>query len=183
MIDRSLRTPAQERTIDLAVTDRYTDLPPRFQAMQGLTLTDGRRRRLDYYPPEQIRQSDVWDGSESGLYEGRGIRAYSMEGTQLIVAPEPTGEIHLTMSYIESFPPMIQGADTNWLAQNAPDIYVWGMLHHAAVESEDGELEAKYGDMFRRALGELSTAENRARTPSGSGLRVISSNNNPRRIV
>ena len=172
-IKRRVRTREQEITTTLTADRRGTDLPTGFLRQRSLTLAGSQDRTMDYLPPARLRESAFWDNT--GSFSEPTPQAYSIEGMTLLLAPAPTEEapVELLFTYVAAFAPLTASADTNWLLQEAYDVYLWGLLAAAAIYLEDEELEVKYDTRFQRSISELNRSENRARLPSAAGLRVV----------
>ena len=172
-IKRRVRTREQEVTTTLMADRRGTELPTGFLRQRSLTLAGSQDRTMDYLPPARLRESAFWDNT--GSFSEPTPQAYSIEGLTLLLAPAPTEEapVELFFTYVAAFAPLTASADTNWLLQEAYDVYLWGLLAAAAIYLEDEELEVKYDTRFERSISELNRSENRARLPSAAGLRVV----------
>ena len=174
-IKRRVRTREQEITTTLTADRRGTPLPTGFLRQRSLTLAESLDRVMEYLPPARLRESAYWDNT--GSFSDPSPQAYSIEGMTLLLAPAPTEEdpTDLLFAYVAAFEPLVEAEDTNWLLQEAYDVYLWGTLAAASIYLEDEELEVKYDTRFDRSIRELNRSENRARVPSAGGLRTIGS--------
>ena len=174
-IRRRVRTREQEVTTTLTASGREADLPTGFLRLRSLTLDSSQSRVMDYLPPARLRESPYWDNT--GSFSNPTPQAYTIEGERLVLAPAPSeaNPTDLFLTYVAAFAPLNDVDDTNWILQEAFDVYLWGVLAAVAIYLEDEELEVKYDERFDRSVRELLRSENRARTPSAAGLRVIGS--------
>lgn len=170
-IARRVRVRAQETTTTLNVTSSATALPADFLSLRSATVDVVNKRPLELMTPETIREAAVWDA-------GGDAKAYSIEGTEIIVAPEQSN-VDLTLVYFAKFDALSGDTDTNWLLTNAYDVYLYAVCEAAAIWLDDEAKEAKYSSRFERALEELELSEKRARS---SGSAKVSMGN-PRGIV
>lgn len=161
-IARRVRVRAQETTSTLTVTSSTTALPTDYLSMRSVTVDVANKRTLEQMTPETIREAAVWDRGGDAL-------AYSIEGTNIIVAPAQTNT-DLNIVYFARFDALSADDDTNWLLTNAYDVYLYAVCEAAAIWLHDEVKEAKYSALFDRAVSELEDAEKKARV--GGSARV-----------
>lgn len=177
-IMRRVRTREQEVTTTLDILGPRTVLPTGFLRQRSLTLTDEQERSLEYLTPARLRESRYWDSRRS--VSGPTAAAYTVEGGVLVIAPMEQVEreedvLQVDFTYVAAFEPLAEPDDTNWLLQEAYDVYLFGCLAAASIYLEDERLSQEYEPRFERAVFELARSENRARVPSAAGLRAIGS--------
>ena len=97
-IRRSVRIGAMEVTdASFAVSSQSTALPTGFIAMRSLSNNEQNKREMDYLPPARLRSSRAMDiGAQTPT-------AYTIEGTNLVVAPTRSAGTTLTMVYYKAF--------------------------------------------------------------------------------
>ena len=172
-IRRKVRMREQDKTIQIAVTSRETDLPADVLRIRSLTIDDSTDVKADYQPPESFRQNEQFS-HRGGAFGTNTI--FTLEGNTLLLAPTPTGTgQNVTLVYTAGFRALTEGADTNVLLQRHYDVYFWGCLWAAYTLDEDDAESAKYARLFDNAIMELNRSENRARFPTATGLRPIGS--------
>lgn len=180
-IDRRVRLRAQEASLDITATARATPLPDDFISMRAVVLNTTLARSLDYLTPERIRESPIWFNQgfrDAG--DDIGASAYTIEGNDLILAPEPTTEgVPITIVYYRRFASLVDASDTNELLTNNFDVYLYAYLHAAADYLQEPELAADYERRFEKAVAEITRHERWGRF-TGSAL---ISTGNPRRTV
>ena len=181
-IKRVIRLRDQDASRELIITSLYTDLPEDFLRIRSLTVDSQLDRQLDYYPPDALRKSPIWVNRSS--FASGTPTAYTVEGNQLLFAPPPDADspITVTLIYVAAYQSLADMGNegSNYLLRDAYDVYLWGVLHAAAVHLEDGELELKYDQLFQQAVADLNRSENRARFPRGAALRTVGT---PREVV
>jgi hypothetical protein len=162
-IRRRVRVRAMETLDDaFAVSDFETALPSGFISMRSVSLNQANHRNLDYLPPARIRSAPVWDSSGDPI-------AYSLEGDNILIAPQPAAGTTLTLVYFKMFAALSADADTNWLLANAYDVYLYGNLKHAAIWALDPQAATGYEALFSKAVEDVNK-EHRWSRVSGSAL-------------
>lgn len=162
-IRRRVRIRAMEQTTTIDVSSRSTALPTGFLSLRSLSR-QGDDRVIEYMTPEKIREGSSWDASD-------GIEAFSIEGDNLIVAPAPSTTVTLDIVYLKAFDALSGDEDTNWLLDNAYDVYLFGTLEQAAVYAEDDQLELKYANRFGRIIEDLNREQKLSRIGGSSRVR------------
>ena len=180
-IARRVRLRDQETTIEITATARSTALPDDFLAMRAVALNTTLGRSIDYLTPERIRESPIWLNQGFRNEEDNVATAYTIEGNNIILAPEPSADVGtpLSITYYRRYPAMFFNGDTNSLIQNHFDVYLWAYLHAVAYYLQEIDIADRYDQMFERAVAELTRSERWGRF-SGSAL---ISTGNPRRTV
>lgn len=170
-IRRKVRVGAMETTDEaFPVSARATALPSGFISMRSVSLDQEGARDLDYLPPSRLRSSGLLDSSGYP-------RAYTIEGTNLVLAPTPSSGTNLHLVYYAMFDGLSLDADTNWLLANAYDVYLYGTLRAACEYIMDANLEAQYQAKFQNAVEEVNISDSWGRV-SGSAL-ISTGNSTP----
>ena len=175
-IRRTVRTREQEKTLELEVTDRATELPDDFLRLRSLTADTGTDATIEYYPPESFRQNERFS-TRGGAFGTNTI--YSIEGNTLLLAPTPSEGSTITLVYVAGLESLVGGAATNELLRDAYDVYFWGVMWAAYKLDEDDQQASQYEGYFATAMKDVNRSENRARFPRGA-LRTIGS---PHQII
>jgi|9_EtaG_2_1085328.scaffolds.fasta_scaffold38903_2 hypothetical protein len=163
-IRRSVRIGAMEVTdTSFAVSNQSTALPTGFIAMRSLSNNTQNKREMDYLPPARLRSSKVMDiGSQTPT-------AYTIEGTNLVVAPSPSAGTTLTMVYYKAFDALSADSDTNVLLSTYYDVYLYGALRAAAEWALEPDAEGRYTQKFLAVIEQTNQEERWSRV-SGSAL-------------
>jgi len=179
-INRRIRVRAQETSTDLVCNSRTTALPTDYLHFRSVSLDSSLDRTMEYLPPERIREAPIWNNQGGGLTDNTAA-AFTIEGTNLILAPAPSvaSPVTLNIVYFAKFPALVNSSDTNWLLTNAYDVYLWALLFEAFTFLQDVEMASAFSSRFEAAVSELERSEKRARV-SGSALMRTG---NPRRTV
>ena len=173
VINRDVRLREQEVTTQLTCSSRATALPTDFLAFRSVSIDSSHSRRIEQLSPEQIRESGIWNNQ---TFRGENVpaNAYSIEGTNIVVAPEPSDSDPLVLDivYFAKLLALVDDDDTNLLLTNHFDVYLWAALQASAIYLEDVDLEAVYTNRFNTVLEALVKNERRGRF-SGSSLRSV----------
>ena len=93
-------------------------------------------------------------------------RIYTIVSEELRFSPgftEPYPGVWV--GYHAKLPPLVNPGDTNWLLNNAYDVYLFAGLVAAATYMQDLELESLYNRRYNDAVVEFTRAETRKFTP------------------
>ena len=166
-----LRVRAMEASADVIVNAQAVALPPGYLAMRRIYLDTSPVGKLDFFPP-----MDFWAKYVSS--EGGQPSAFTIEGENLVFGPVPNGTYTAKVLFWKAFTLPAANADSNWIMQNVPGLYLYGALVEAACVIQDDEQIARYGPMFAGALGGLIKADKRDRY-SGAPLQMRNDSGNP----
>jgi len=162
-IRRRVRVGAMETTDEsFAVSSSSTALPSGFISMRSVSLDVTNHRNMDYLPPARLRSAPIWDISGNPA-------AYTIEGTNIVVAPVPTSSVNLHLVYYKMFDALSGPTDTNWLLTNAYDVYLYGSLRAACEYIQDEQQEMMFAAKFDKAVNEVNKSDMWGRV-SGSAL-------------
>lgn len=84
--------------------------------------------------------------------------------------PTPSADSSFELLYFAKTPSLETNA-TNWLLNDAPDVYLYGSLIHSAPYLQDDNRIAVWAQMYSAAVARLNESSQSARY-SGSGLRM-----------
>lgn len=141
--------------------DSYILKPADFLEMRNIEVSGSPNMVLEYATPAVIdrKYRSDWVGRPS---------AYTILGQEVQLAPVPDAEYVIEMAYYAKVPELEQ-SNTNWLIQQAPDIYLYGALIEAKAFIEDEKFQL-WKAAFDEAINDLTRSDKRAKF-SGSGLR------------
>ena len=124
---RQLKTRFNETVTDLTTVagTATVALPTDFVALRSIRRSSDPTGVLVYMTPEQM--GTVWNDSDTGEPIN-----YTIEGTNLRLAPVPDAAYAIRIGYMQGLPSLSDGATTNWLLAHHPDAYLYGAL--AAAE-------------------------------------------------
>jgi hypothetical protein len=153
--------------IDLTLADtdqEYFALPSDFGGLRDIEIqTDSARKTMKYINPEQMNNR-VTAGNLSNA--GRQIY-YTIVAQQLQVYP-PTNEGNLEIIYYQRLVPLSDSDTTNWMSNDNPDCYIFGLLVEISSFAKDAETATLWDTRFSSTIDEIDTddAETRWSGPS-----------------
>lgn len=96
---------------------------------------------------------------------------YALIGGQFEFYPTPDGTYSSDLLYYAKTPALSDSNATNWLLDEAYDVYLYGSLLHTAPYLQEDERIQTWGALYLEAAGALNDASNKAEW-SGSGQRM-----------
>lgn len=126
----------------------YIKVPADWLEWDKLSIND---RALDYVKPDVMQQF---------IRAGRSRGVYSMVGGNLIVngvIGEGFPDVTVDATYYARIPPLVQDADTNWLLDTYPALYLYASLASACRFVKDDQRAAGYSDMYTNLLGDINS--------------------------
>lgn len=72
---------------------------------------------------------------------------------------KPNGPCDVTMSYYQKLTNLSASVTTNWLLDEAPEVYLWGSLVQVATFAQDSEAYALWDGKYKEALESLTTTD------------------------
>ena len=174
MIDRDVR-PAQQqlaRTFAAGPPEeegRITrlDLPDTVLAIQSVAISSNTGAVSFVQPTSVVSVKFVAPGTFEELVFGAGYlqdHVYTFTGSRLRFFPALAPGEPISVVYHASLPRLEADSDTNWLLENAYDIYLFGCLSAAGgylMDQDFGTFEVRY----QRAIQAFNAAENRKYFP------------------
>lgn len=102
----------------------------------------------DYITPEEY-QDQTFQQSRENCYTRIGSTLYVING----------GAQSYSLIYRAQFDALAVDADTNWLLTNAPDVYLFGALKHAAIFLKDAAAAQGYEGVYQAAKDKTNSAD------------------------
>lgn len=150
--NRSLRVRQMEKRLVVPLTQNFIDLPGDWLGFSQAPFTDA---PLGFLPRD--RYDARYGVRDYGHY-------YTLIGNQLWVGTSGLGDFR--MDYYSKIPSLSKG-DTNWLLEDAPDVYLYGALLEAEPWlKNDARIEVWRG-FLQTALIDLQTSNDIARYSGG----------------
>jgi len=143
------------------IDTQAVNLPVDFLEMVALFVSSTTpATRPQYYPPHRLFSLST--SSLSGT-----PRIYTILGTQMYFAPDPTGVVlgtyPYTIHYRQQIPKLTVNNPTNWLLTLAPDLYLYGALLEAQPFLDDDERLLVWTSMYERSKDSMVSLDARAR--------------------
>jgi len=85
--------------------------------------------------------------------------------------PTPSGETNFELLYYQKIPALSDGTTTNWLLEDAPDVYLYGALLHSAPYLQEDVRLPVWAQMYAAAVQNLNNQSERVKN-SGTGIRL-----------
>jgi hypothetical protein len=117
-------------------------------------LIETRRLVIDEYPYEYV---DPAAFSELDRINSE-KHVYTVTGSSIKVL---TGSSY-ALTYWAAFDSFSADADTNWLLENAYDVYLWASIKQAAIWAQDDQSMMKYDALYRGAVTKINNREAKA---------------------
>lgn len=153
--------PLRIRPMLATETTSLSALPDGFLSVDRLTVLDGSGRSptLQYLTPQEF----------SNLMPGCQPRYYTIaDGVIQVEGGQPK---QFTLSYYKRFIPLAGDNDTNWLLQNAPQVYLYSALMEAYQHIRDDVHAVSAARQYAAAVNALLYADQQERF-SGSTLTI-----------
>lgn len=126
-------------------------LPTGYIALRSMYITDGSGSNLYYCAPENLPEVTADD-------TGRPIY-FTIYGTSFKFDRKFDAVYSLECIYTASFTPLSGSNLTNWLTQNAYDVYLWGSLAAAEAFLMNDERVGMWKAQFEQSLDELASTD------------------------
>lgn len=147
------------------IENRYTQLPGNWLETIRFHVTGDKSYRI-----ESTSMDDMLQLRERGSVSGRPTH-YAHIGQTLEVYPTPDTSYTSELLYYEKIPALSDSVTTNWLLQDAPDMYLYGSLLHSAPYLQDDARLALWANLYAGAVQSVNDQSEKARY-SGAGMRV-----------
>ena len=162
---RELQIKELQVSVDGVTTGEYASLPADFDSVSRVSVTyGGSSRTLDYL---SLADSPTAVSSMPGQY--------SLENNQLRIWGAGDGQAY-TLYYIPNIQPLSDSVSTNWLIENASELYLYASALEAAKWTRNTPEVQKLMPIVAMSLESVKSFNKRRGQPSTSGLRVMPRN-------
>lgn len=143
----ALRTRDMVETADLVPSSGIATLPTDYLQFRSVSLDSATRRLLSYVSPDDA----VWlyGNNTAGL-----SNSYTIVGNDLSLYPSNASDV--TLVYYQKIPELVLAADTNWVLDKHPNLYLHTALYHLAVYRRDMQLAEMHAGMARAIMNGIS---------------------------
>lgn len=150
-MNRRLRDPDMECTVTQALTAGTSNyaLPADCRKVRELYLASNPRVLLEYKSPAILREAYPDATNDQPI-------AYTVIGTELVLAPTPNAADTLTLTYTQEIPALTSSNTSNWLLVDHPDAYLWGSLCMAEAFVQNDERLNVWKAAWDEALAEIA---------------------------
>lgn len=157
MMLEPVRLRAMETEVDLTITSGRATLPVDFLEGRRIVFLSDPAQVIELIAPELFWRMDA------GLSTGTPVRA-TIEGGDLILSPSPDTSNDVQLTYFAKFAGLSLDTDTNWLLQNAPDVYLFAALVEAAIYTRNRQAADEYLIRFASAALALTRQDESAKS-------------------
>jgi len=147
------------------VKQEYYGLPADFSALRDIEVREEdsstKRTTLIYLSPEQMNTKS---GQQTQCIY------YTIVANQLQVFPAQDGKI-LEIVYYAKLIPLSTSDRTNWLSEDNPDVYIFGLMVEISSFIKNADGYALWDQRFKEALSEIDMDDGKTRW-SGTALQM-----------
>lgn len=132
-----------------------------------------RQYPLEYASGTTVRERhDNSDDRQAKPTQFYHVGASSSIALSLYPIPDAAGFVYLT--YTQKVPALSDSATTNWLLSDAPDVYLYGSLLHAAPYLQEDNRVNVWAQLYGAAVKQLNESSDKAKYSSDSlGMRKL----------
>lgn len=150
---RELRLRAMETLKEDFTTDARQSLPDGFLEIRRIYRdTQTGSRELTH-----LTQNRLW---ASQAVNDTANYSYTLEGENIVFTPG--GSTDIKMLYVKAFDRLTNDGDTNWLLQNAYDVYLYGSLMHSAPYLGDDQRGMMWLEAYNRCVADLYRSDKKS---------------------
>ena len=146
--------------------DAYMQIPADWLETIRFHITDGGTKPLDLISRKALEDKRAGNENMSGT-----PRYYTHADSQFELYPTPNEDTNTELLYFAKIPSLSDGNTTNWLLEDAPDVYLYGALLHSAPYLAEDERVGVWAQMYSASVSQLNNKSEMSRM-SGSGLTV-----------
>ena len=144
--------------------DAYMQIPADWLETIRFHITDGGTKPLDLISRKALEDKRAGNENMSGT-----PRYYTHADSQFELYPTPNEDTNTELLYFAKIPSLSDGNTTNWLLEDAPDVYLYGALIHSAPYLSEDERVGVWAQLYGASVQRLNIMSDDARM-SGSGL-------------
>ena len=146
--------------------DAYMQIPADWLETIRFHITDGGTKPLDLISRKALEDKRAGNENMSGT-----PRYYTHADSQFELYPTPNEDTNTELLYFAKIPSLSDGNTSNWLLEDAPDVYLYGALIHSSPYLAEDERVGVWAQMYSAAVSQLNDKSEKSRL-SGSGLTV-----------
>ena len=146
--------------------DAYMQIPADWLETIRFHITDGGTKPLDLISRKALEDKRAGNENMSGT-----PRYYTHADSQFELYPTPNEDTNTELLYFAKIPSLSDGNTTNWLLEDAPDVYLYGALIHSSPYLAEDERVGVWAQMYSASVSQLNDKSEKSRL-SGSGLTV-----------
>jgi hypothetical protein len=139
-------------------------LPTNYLQMREFRLNQEPTVSLRYVSPEIFEAWNLGSGMP---------KFYTIIANEIRIGPTPSGVYEMEMLFWRKFPNLSTTTTTNWMLENAPDVYLYGSLLELEPFIQNDARIQVWGTGYAKAIEDIQFADDKDRH-SGSALTVQS---------
>jgi len=147
-------------------SDKYMQIPADWVETIRFHITDGGTRPLDLISRKALEDKRAGNENQSGT-----PRYYTHADSQFELYPTPNDTVNTELLYFAKIDGLSASNTSNWLLEDAPDVYLYGALIHSAPYLAEDERVGVWAQMYSASISQLNSQSEKSRM-SGSGLTV-----------
>ena len=144
--------------------DEWMQIPADWLETIRFNISTGGTRPLDLISRASMQDKRAGNEDMSGT-----PRYYTHADSQFELYPTPNEDTNTELLYFAKIPSLSDSNTTNWLLEDAPDVYLYGALLHSAPYLAEDERVGVWAQMYGASIQRLNDSSDDARM-SGSGL-------------
>jgi len=137
-------------------------LPTNYLQMREFRLNTDPTVSLQYVSPEIYESWNVGSGRP---------KWYTIIANEIRLGPVPSGAYEMEMLFWRKFPSLSSTHTTNWMLQNAPDVYLYGALLELEPFIQNDARINVWAAGYQKAISDIQLQDDKDRH-SGSALTV-----------
>lgn len=143
-----------EKTANLTLTTSPHILPTDLRELTSIYFDDGvRQRPIDTTSPERLARYK----RQLGLTGFPRYAAVTVNGTELLLAPEPDQSYVVKTQYITKLDRLSGTTTSNWILDDHSDLYLYGSLLHSAPFLKDDNRASMWKAFKDEGLAQLDS--------------------------
>lgn len=151
-------------TIPTSESQQYYDLPQGFAGLRDVSIKSAgtestKKSSLSYVSPEQMNIHTT---------TGNRTKVYTIITGRIQISPPQDNKI-LELIYYLKLAGLTPEDDTNWLSEDAPDVYIYGLMVEISAFVKNASATNLWDTRFKEALGEIEMDDSMVRW-SGTSL-------------
>lgn len=137
-------------------------LPTNYLQMREFRLNQNPTVSLTYVSPEIYEAWNLGSGMP---------KFYTIIANEIRIGPTPAGVYEMEMLFWRKFPALSGTVPTNWMLQNAPDVYLYGSLLELEPFIQNDQRIGVWSSGYQKAISDIQLQDDKDRH-SGSALTV-----------
>ncbi len=152
--NRTLRVREMSVRTRAPLDSQYVKLPDDFLGMRNIELVTDPITPLEYRNPQNLDNYRAGDSTGKPLF-------YTVIQNVIEVAPAPDGEYTLEILYYQKIKPLASWT-TNFILENHPDAYIFGVLMQSPVYLGHDERVAVWAGRYQQIINQITTSDEKA---------------------